>query len=204
MHNSICRWGTVFLLVGTAVGQQKPDKQLKVLTVCEILDNLDRYAGTDVVSVGREERNVSLIDQYSFLSQDGCEHPVVTHGHKWSNKIQIWTDWEDGMPKPPADRPALIRSILKTKLSIVQKTTTLGVAEVPYFIGKGNSIRHNGERTVPNRWVAVYGRLVKVANLNKDCGADGCGGDDVPLVIVSMPHNVFTLLNDGRPVPDEE
>ena len=43
-----------------------------------------------------------------------------------------------------------------------------------------------------NEFAAVYGRLVRVPNLNEDCGARGCGGDNVPLVIIAEPYNVHS------------
>src|SRR5437899_1346635 len=84
-------------------GQQELHGEMRVLSVCEVLGNVNRYADTAVAVVGRMERSVGLIDHYEFLSQDRCENPVITHGHTWSNKIQIWTASEEGMPKPPSD-----------------------------------------------------------------------------------------------------
>jgi hypothetical protein len=42
---------------------------------------------------------------------------------------------------------------------------------------------------VPNKWAIVYGRIVRVPNLNEDCSAGGCGGDNVPSVIIAELYN---------------
>jgi hypothetical protein len=42
---------------------------------------------------------------------------------------------------------------------------------------------------------------VGTKNLNKDCGAEGCGGDDVPLVILAEPYNVHRLRDDATLLP---
>ena len=107
------------LIPGIAFGQQNSNRHLQVLTVCEVLSDVSRYANTAVAIVGRMERSVSLIDHYEFLSQDRCEHPLVTHGHIWPDNIQIWVNWEEGMPKPPSDSPRLRGRVVVAKLSVV-------------------------------------------------------------------------------------
>ena len=84
----------LMLVADVAAGQQTSGTRVQVLTVCEVLGNMDRYAGAAIVIVGRMESSVSLIDHYEFLSQDHCERPVMTHGHVWSNKIHTggWFD----------------------------------------------------------------------------------------------------------------
>ena len=144
---------------------------------------------TAVAVVGRMERSVSLIDHYEFLSQDTCEHPVVTHGHVWSDKIQIWVNWEEGMPKPPSERPKLQGPVVAAKLSVVRKTTKLGSHEEPRFKEDG----HANTTTVPNEWAVVYGRIVGSPRLDENCGSGGCGGDDVPLILIAQPSEVQPL-----------
>ena len=51
----------VMMTTGIAVGQQKSDGQVRVLTVCEVLGDVTRYADTAVAVVGRMERSVSLV-----------------------------------------------------------------------------------------------------------------------------------------------
>jgi hypothetical protein len=54
---------------------------------------------------------------------------------------------------------------------------------------------------VPNEWAVVYGRIVRVANLNEDCGAEGCGGDNVPLLIIAEPYNIHGFRDDATQLP---
>lgn len=188
---------TWMMITGIVVGQKRPEGQVKVLTVCEVLGNLPRYADTVVAVVGRLERSVSLIDRYDFLSQDRCEHPVIAHGHVWSDKIQLWAGWEAGMPKPPSDRPKLGQSVIAAKLSIVRTTTEVGSHQEPQFKTEGRSVVYTHMAEVSNESAIVYGRIVKVPGLNENCGAKGCGGDNVPLLIIAEPYNIHELRNDG-------
>jgi hypothetical protein len=204
MRTATCLIITGMMTTGMIVGQQRPNGQVKVLTVCEVLGNVPRYANTVVAVVGRMERSVSLTDHYEFLSQDRCEHPVITHGHAWSDKIQVWAAWEEGMPKPPSDRPKLERSVVASKLSILRKTTTLGSHQEPQLKADGNSIVYSHTAEVPNEWAVVYGRIVRVANLSEDCGAEGCGGDNVPLIIIAEPYNIHGLRDDATPLPQDK
>ncbi len=171
---------------------QPPAATVKVATVCEVLGNVDQYADTAVAIIGRMERSASLIDHYDFLSQDRCAHSVVTHGHTWSNQIEIETDWEEGMPKPPSDAPTLERTVIAGKLSAVRKTTPLGSHTEPGY-GHGKLTR----AVAPNKWAVVYGRIVRSPRLSEDCRIRGCGGDDAPLILIATPESVHTLKADG-------
>lgn len=193
---------TAVIATGSALGQNSKS-ETRVLTVCDVLGQMSRYAGSSIAVVGRIERTVSLIDHYEFLSQDKCEHPVVTHGHVWLSEIQIETAWEAGMPKPPRNRPKLNQSLLARKLSMVRRTTELGTYQRPQFKTEGHSIVYTGTAAVPNKWGTVYGRIMRVPDLNEDCGTDGCGGDNVPLVIIAEPYNVYGLKEDGTVLTDE-
>jgi len=144
------------------------------------------------------ERSVSFIDRYQFLSEDKCEHPVITHGHVWSNKIQVWTGSEKGMPKPPRAKLQLEPSTVAAKLRAVRQTTKLGTHEEPYFKKDGNSIVYAGQRLKPNEWAVVYGRISRNPRLSEDCGAEGCGGDNMPLMLIAEPYNVHRIAKDGR------
>jgi len=182
----------VAITTGIAVGQPKPNERPPVATVCDVLGDVDQYADADIAIVGRMERSVSLIDHYEFLSQDHCEHPLITHGHTFQDRIQIVTDWEDGMPKPPSDRPKLEPTRIAAKLSAVRKTTDLGSHQEPRFNADGKP----KIAMVPNEWALVFGRLVRTPRLDEDCGVGGCGGDDVPLIIVAKEQEVRTLPRD--------
>ena len=86
---------------------------LQVLTVCEVLGDISRYADTAVAVFGR--------------------------GHTRSNKIEIRAEWEEGMPKPPSDGPKLQTPVL-AKLSVVRGTTKLGSHQEPRFKADGHRI----------------------------------------------------------------
>ena len=108
------------------------------------------------------------------------------------------------MPKPPSDRPNFERSVVAMKLSILRKTTKVGSHQEPQFKVGGRSIAYNHTAEVPNEWAVVYGRIVTVEDLNEDCGADGCGGDNVSLFIIAEPYNVQRLREDGTPLPEDK
>jgi hypothetical protein len=172
-----------------------------LFSVCEVLAEPERFANSAVAVIGQMERSVSLIDHYEFLSQDQCEHPLVTHGHRWVDKIQVWTNSTEGMPEPPADRPRLEPAPVAAKLSIVRKTTNLRSHDEPTFRADGKSTVYNGTKSVKNEWAVVYGRVMKNASLDENCGVGGCGGDNVPLTIVVKPYNVFVVGEDGAVPP---
>lgn len=186
----------VAITTGIALGQSKPNEGPTVAIVCDVLGDVNRFADADVAIVGRMERSVSLIDHSEFLSQDHCEHPLIAHGQTFQNRIQVLTEWEDGMPKPPSGRPTLDPTRIAAKLSAVRRTTDLGSHQEPRFNADGK--QH--VVMVPNEWALVYGRLVRSPRLDKDCGVGGCGGDDVPLIIVAKEHEVRTLPRDVPPL----
>jgi len=136
---------------GIAFGQQKSNGHVQVLTVCEVLGDVNRYADTAVAVVGRMERSISLI-------------------------------------------------VPAAKLSVVRRTTRLGFHQEPRFKADGQP----STAVTPNEWAAVYGRIVRSPRLDEDCGASGCGGDDVPLIIIAEPSEVHTLRGDGKPLPEDE
>jgi YgiT-type zinc finger domain-containing protein len=192
------------MTTGAIIGQERSNGQVKVLTVCEVLENKTRYADTGIGVIGRMERSVSLTDHYEFLSQDRCEHPVITPGHVWSDKIQIWAAWEAGMPKPPSDRPEFDRSVVAPKLLMVRNSTKLGFHREPRFKRYGHSIVDIHTVEVLNEWAIVYGRILRVPDLNEDCGAGGCGGNNVPLVIIAEPYNIRALREDATYLPEDK
>jgi hypothetical protein len=176
-------------LMATGVALSQPTAAtVKVATVCEVLGNIDHYADSAVAIVGRIERSVSVADHYDFLSQDRCPRPLVTYGHTWSNKIEIWTDWEEGMSKPPSGTPTLETSVVAERLSEVRKTTPLGThLEPEYAHGHWTSV------ATSNQWAVVYGQVVRSPRLDEHCGVRGCGGDDVPLILIATPANVHPV-----------
>jgi hypothetical protein len=189
----------VTVLASVAPAQQVSSSRVKVLTVCEVLANVDQYAGTAIAVVGQLERSVSLIDHNEYLSQERCQRPVVAHGHAWSDRIQIWTIWLEGMPNPPVDSPRLDAAIVAAKLSQVRKTTKLGVHQEPRFTTEGQVLKYSHTATVPNEWAVAYGRIVRSSRLDEDCGREGCGGDNVPLILIADEQEVHTLAAGDSP-----
>lgn len=183
---------------GAAAGQQG-HAPVKLLTVCEVLADNQRFAGRAVAVVGRLESIIGLIDRSDFLSQDACDHPVTTHGHIWANKILVWSGWEEGMPKPPPTKFEPDPSILARKILEVRQTTELGSHQTPHFKIEGRSLRYDGIVSTPNDWAVIYGRLMRMPRLSENCAIEGCGGDDVPLAIIAVPDNIQILSADGRP-----
>jgi hypothetical protein len=191
-------WNAALLLTvlaGVAAGQQVSGSRVKVLTVCEVLADVSRYEDTVIAVVGQLARSVSLKDHNEYLSQERCQRPVVTHGHAWSDRIQIWTHWEEGMPAPPSDSPRLDPAVVGGKLSLVRKTTRLGIHQEPRFTIEGQVIKYSHTATVPNEWAVAYGRVVRSPRLDEDCGRKGCGGDDVSLLIIANEQDVHTLAD---------
>jgi hypothetical protein len=52
---------------------------------------------------------------------------------------------------------------------------------------------------VSNEWALVYGRIAKTLRLDDDCGIDGCGGDDVSLVLIAKTQEVHKLASGDPP-----
>ena len=77
-----------------------------------------------------------------------------------------------------------------------RKTTQLGSHEEPQLDAKGKIYT----AVVPNKWVLVYGRLVKTPRLEEDRGVRGCDRDDVPLVIIARKEEVHAFAGGGSPL----
>jgi hypothetical protein len=179
----------ISVAAAVAFAQQNTKQPTPVLTVCEVIGDLDHYTNTAAAVVGRMERSASLIDSYDFLSQDGCPHPVVIQGHTCSNKIQVWTRWEEGMPKAPLLRSRIDPATIASKLAEVRKTSNLGSHEEPQF----GPNAHSPTVTVPNHWALVYGRIVRPPDSDEDCG-----GFDAPFILLANPNEVRILTAAGK------
>jgi hypothetical protein len=173
----------------------------KVVTVCEVLGNPNHYRDSVVAVVGRLDRSISLIDHYGHLAEDRCEKPVVTKGYVWPHTILIWSGGEDGLPKPPSDKPELDQILVAKQLSAVRQHTQLGVHKEPQFKQKEGSITFSHFADVPNQWAIVYGRVIGSPNLSREpCNNDeiGCRGFmGAPMAIIVEPQNI-QVLNEDR------
>lgn len=180
------------MLSGTAAAQSKPGGRIKPITVCDVLANLKEYNGKTVAVVGRLDEVNGLFDGRAFLAEDRCEHPLVTEGYVWPNRILIWRYWEEPLPKPPNDNPEVDRSTLLQKLSLVKKTTELHVHKVR--LPKSYGV------TTQNEWDIAYGIIYSADTLKKGCTDKfGCGGFfGAPVVIVEGPNSVRNVKDEQR------
>jgi hypothetical protein len=200
MKRFLCCFFAATFSATIALGQETKEA-VPVISVCEVLADVSRYDDAVLALVGRIESSVSLIDHSVYLSQDSCEHPLITHGNVWLSRIQIWGQREEGLPKPPGEKPKLDHAAIARKLSMIRKTTKLDSHQEPTFKRDGDRIAFSGFRSAPNEWALAYGRIRQVPDLFTDCGPGGCGGDNVPLVILVEPYNVIRVTEDGTPLP---
>jgi hypothetical protein len=110
-----------------------------VLTVCEVLNNLEHYEGRTVIVVGRSTGTF----EGSWLDED-CGMKVVRAEHEFRATISI--AYSTGDFAPPPELPEGFRwdkNILQQKLSLVKRTTKIRT--------------HKHEDS--DVWLAVFGRL---------------------------------------------
>jgi hypothetical protein len=110
-----------------------------VLTVCEVLSNLEHYEGRTVIIVGRSTGTF----EGSGLEED-CGMKVVRAEHEFRATISI--AYSTGDFAPPPELPKGFRwdkNTLQQKLSLVERTTRLRT--------------HKHEDS--DEWLAVFGRL---------------------------------------------
>jgi hypothetical protein len=98
------------------------------------------------------------------------------------------------MREPPGDSPTFERTSIAAKLSEVRKTTQVRSHEGPESKRKGKLYTV----VATSGWGLVYGHLVKTPRLNEDCGASGCGGDDIPLILIAKRREVHALAGPRR------
>ncbi len=166
-----------------------------VVSVCEVLANLNEYGNSVVAIVGRLDVTGVIYDRRNYVSQDGCENPVIADNFVWPNRILVSTTHEKGLPNPPTDTPDLSLPVLVDKLASMRGTTYLGVRN-EYRANK------NGELVniiVRNQWVVAYGHTYSPSRLTtaESCKEIGCNGfaGRVPVIIMVDPKNV-RLLNE--------
>lgn len=168
-------------------------KTVKIVTVCELLENLKQYNNTDVAVVGRlDEPADKVIDHY--VVQDHCEHPIVTTGYVWPSKVLIFSQGRlDSLAQAPSDVPELDQVVLAEKVSAVQKTTK---HTEPRLSQLGNVRSAN----VRDEWIVAYGRIFCSPYLAREaCRSIGCSGfiGGAPLVMIVEPKNVHVINQDG-------
>jgi hypothetical protein len=177
----------------------EPSKKVNIVTVCELLANINEYNNTDVAVVGRmDQPGDKLIDHSEYVVQDHCEHPIVTKGYVWPSKALIFSQGRlESLAKAPRDQPELDHTVLGEKASAVQKTTKLGFHKEPRLSQKGSVHFAN----VRDEWIVAYGRIFCAPNLAREaCRNIGCRGfiGGAPLVIIVEPKNIHIISQDGK------
>jgi hypothetical protein len=166
----------VAFLPGDLFGQSKSDRRVKLVTVCELLRDLQKYTDKDLAILGRLDCGHSLTDNPCFLTEDRCERPITTEGYVWPNKVAI-TGWEEGVAKPPSEVPQIDQPTLIEKLSLVRKNTKLGLHREPQFKTEGRTVRFSHFADTKDEWGIAYGRVFSAKLQNEPCGDEiGCGG----------------------------
>jgi hypothetical protein len=177
----------------------EPSKKVNIVTVCELLANINEYNNTDVAVVGRmDQPGDKLIDHSEYVVQDQCEHPIVTKGYVWPSKVLMFSKGRlESLAKAPSDQPELDHTVLGEKASAVQKTTKLGFHKEPRLSQKGSVHFAN----VRDEWIVAYGRIFCAPNLAREaCRNIGCRGfiGGAPLVIIVEPKNIHIISQDGK------
>jgi hypothetical protein len=196
--------GTVVLQIGEVmegpVSPVKISKQVKPVTVCDVLADLRRFGGKAIMVVGRLDRRVSLADSTCYLAEDRCERQVTIEGNMWPNKILVWGEWEKGMPRPPRANPQMDYAAVLQKISAISINTTLGFHREPLLKAQGRTIVFSQMGDVRDNWGVAYGRLVAVSKGKKfGCGdGDSCEGfDGAPAVLIINPESLHTFYGDN-------
>ena len=171
--------------------------QVKIVSVCEVLANLNDYGNSVVAVVGRLDVTGVIFDRHTYISQDACDQPLTTESYVWPNKILIWPNRDKQLPSPPTERPDLSQQLLVEKPSSVSWNTTL-------TLRKEFRIDKNGEIVnivVQNPWVVAYGHTYYSLNLtsNPSCKEFACNGflEKAPVIIVIDPKSARILNEDG-------
>ena len=180
----------------------EPPKKVKIVTVCELLENIQQYANTSLAVVGRlDQPGESLIDRYEFLAQDHCAHPIATKEYVWPSKVFISVQTEEELPGPLNDQPEMDHTLLAEKFSAVRKATKLGFHKRPQFKNEGGGVKLSKFADVRDEWAVAYGLIFWSPNLKRQpCGGDeiGCGEFlGAPSAIIVAPKNLHVINKDG-------
>jgi hypothetical protein len=186
-------------------GQPNSDRPAKPVTVCEVLSDLPKYSGKDVAILGRLDCDIGLIDRTCFLAQDQCERPITTEGYDWPTKLLVGDYWEEGMPKPPSGNPQIDELTLIEKLSLLRKTTKLGLHKEPQFKTEGRTITFSHFADLKDEWGIAYGRIFSTPKLKKDNCDDavGCGGfHGAPAGLIIGSDGLRSFKDEAYPKSD--
>lgn len=122
------------------------DTAIPVVTVCEVLANLQSYNGKYIAIVAR----LAETDHGGWLSEDRCEHKLMTGRYVWSNVI-----WLEPYPSSPPQ--------LTSKLDIQSKEVKEKLKQV---------VERSGLRKT-DQWVLIHGILDTHEKLETHTYPDG-------------------------------
>jgi hypothetical protein len=192
------RFSVFSLMFMAAAGLVFGQDQVKIISVCELLANLNEYGNSAVAVVGRLDVTGVIYDRRNYVSQDQCESPVLTENYLWPNRILISTTPEKGLPSPPTDKPNLDRQLLAEKLASMKGKTILGLRNEFSGIDKNGQVVST---VVHNQWVVAYGHTFYSPRLTSgdSCKEIGCQGfaGKVPVIIMVDAKTVHTINEDG-------
>jgi len=144
-----------------AFGQDKVDKPVALMTVCEVLLNPTTLNNEEVAVVGRLE----VTDQGYWLSEDECGRSVLVNSNVMRNLIWLNSDSSsyDGFL-------SLESKLLRPKLEQVQKTTKLRTHEETYCASRPGVEMTCSRVTVKDHWAAANGKIETMENRDHGFG----------------------------------
>lgn len=168
-----------------------PTAPIKPVTVCEVLANLKKFSGKPVAIVGRLDCTYNVIDTHCYLVEGRCNHPFLSHGEAWPNKI--WLEWEHLDSDTPRTSAAVDEVALREKLAVVRRSTSLGSHRVMQMKLIDGVIKPIGWANEPDTWGVGYGHIIKGRPVNF-FGA--------PVGMTIRTHDLRDLKREEYPEPD--
>jgi hypothetical protein len=172
------------LASATAFGQDKPERPINIVTVCDVLLNPATMNGQEVAVIGR----LDATDEGLWLSEDDCGSKVIVNGIVLPSVI--WLN-QSNAAQPGALK--LDAKLLKPKLDQVQKTTKLGTHWAnTCSIALGKPPTNCSKVMVKDYWSAVYG---KIETMNyRDSGFGHLNG--APAQVTFKANQLVTVYAD--------
>ena len=173
---------------GTSVASVRAEHtQATLLTVCELLENVDQYAGKVVAVVGRLS---SAPFDGAWLSENGCSGKVPRSDPHWPFAIFLGC-FEDRRPNPDEGKLDINAETLKAKLDRLRKTTQLDYY-MPLIAPRPGEA---AQKPQPKKesWAVAFGRIKPSPTGQKGwygavrAQAQLCSSSDSKLVEVEEP-----------------
>jgi hypothetical protein len=124
-----------------------------LLTVCELLENVDQYAGNVVAVVGRLS---SAPFDGAWLSENGCSSKVPSSDPHWPYAVFLGC-FEDKRPNPADGKLDINAEALKAKLDRLRRTTQLDYYTPLVAPRPGEAARKPQPKK--ETWAAAFGRI---------------------------------------------